>query len=287
MLDELRHFLLIAEHGTFTEGARRAHLSQPALSASIQRLEAHFSAQLFHRGPGGATLTAAGAALVPRAQAAIAAIADGQRAVAEVVGLHAGSVRLGAGATACTYLLPPILAAFRAKHRGVRFLLREATADRVLDDLHAGELDLGVVTVDEGELWRDDELILVASPEIDPAGAPFVTFSAGTTRVLLEQHFPGVEIVMELGSIAAVKGNVRAGIGVALVSRAAVEHDIAAGRLVEVPHPKTPLPRALRLVHRGVDRLPPAAAKLREMLLATRDPRPAALSKPRRAKARR
>ncbi len=274
MIDELRHFLLIVEHGTFTEAARRAHLSQPALTASIRRLEAALGARLLARGPAGAEPTASGAALVPRARAALAALEDGRRAVAEIEGLRAGEVRLGAGATACTYLLPPILAEFRAQHPGVRFLLREATATQILGALHDGELDLGVTTADEGDPWRIDELVLIAAPGLPrAASAPFVAFARGTTtRALLDRHFPDADVVMELGSIAAVKGNVRAGIGVALVSRAAVEHDLAALRLVEVPHPATPIQRPLRIVHRGRDRLPPAAARLRALLLDRRAP---------------
>jgi DNA-binding transcriptional LysR family regulator len=103
-----------------------------------------------------------------------------------------------------------------------------------------------------------------------------VTFGRGsTTRALLEKHFPGARVVMELGGIAAVKGNVRAGIGIALVSRSAVEHDLAVGRLIEVPHAVTPILRPLRLVHRGLDRLPPAAARLRGLLLERRPKGPA------------
>ncbi|WAS94610.1 LysR family transcriptional regulator [Nannocystis punicea] len=276
MIDELRHFLLIVELGTFTEAARRAHLSQPALTASIQRLEGAFGARLLDRGPGGATPTAAGAALVSRAGAVLAALDDAKRAVAEIEGLHAGEVRVGAGATACTYLLPATLALYRAEHPGVRFLLREANTDEVLDALHRGDLDLGVITTDRGEPWFVDEMILVAAPDLpDPSHAPFVTFARGTTsRELLERHFPGAEIVMELGSIASVKGNVRAGIGVALISRASARHDLSQGRLVEVPDPRTPIARPLHLVHRGIDRLPPAAARLRELLLAHPPDRP-------------
>ncbi|MCY0988679.1 LysR substrate-binding domain-containing protein [Nannocystis sp. ILAH1] len=276
MVDELRHFLLIIELGTFTEAARRAHLSQPALTASIQRLEGAFGARLLDRGPGGATPTAAGTALVTRARAVLAALDDAKRAVAEIEGLHAGEVRVGAGATACTYLLPPTLALYRAEHPGVRFLLREANTDEVLDALHRGDLDLGVITTDRGEPWFVDELILVAAPELpDPTHAPFVTFARGTTsRELLERHFPSAEIVMELGSIASVKGNVRAGIGVALISRASARHDLSHGRLIEVPDPRTPIARPLHLVHRGIDRLPPAAARLRELLLAHPPDRP-------------
>jgi DNA-binding transcriptional LysR family regulator len=273
MFDAFRHFVAIVEGGTFTAAARKAHLSQPALTASIHKLEEDMGARLFHRGPGGAALTAAGEALLPKARAALAAVEDGRRAVAEIMGLIAGEVRIGAGATACTYLLPPVLASYREEHRGVRFLLREATTSEVMAALNAGDLDLGVVTTTEGEPWIEDELILVAAPEATfEKGMPFVTFGRGsTTRELLERHFPGADVVMELGSIAAVKGNVRAGIGVALVSRAAVAHDIAGRRLAEVPHAATPIKRPLSIVHRGKERLPPAAAKLRELLLARRE----------------
>lgn len=282
MMDALRHFTLIAEHGTFTRAARHAHLSQPALTASIRKLEGEMGAQLLHRDRTGTSLTAAGEALLPRALAILASVEDARRAVAEVEGIHAGEVRLGAGATACTYLLPPVLAEFRDRYPGVRFLLREATTSQVLDALARGELDLGVVTHAAGEPWRRDELILVASPALPlRAGAalpaPFVTFGRGsTTRELLDRHFPGAEVVMELGSIAAVKGNVRAGIGIALVSRSAVATDLQLGRLVEVPHPETPVTRPLHIVHRGKERLPPAAAALRRLLLQHRGKRSAA-----------
>lgn len=268
MLDELEHFLWVVDLGTLTAAARRAHLSQPALTASLQRLEVYFGAKLLLRGPGGASLTAAGEVLVPRARAVLAAFEDGRRAVAEVQGLKVGEVRIGAGATACTYLLPPLLARFREQYPGVRFLLRELTPEQVSSALERNEIDLGIVTSLTGEPWREDSVVLVAAPGVDPRGASFVTFPRGsTTRELLEQAFPEAHIVMELGSIAAVKGNVRAGIGVALVSRSAVESDIASGRLVLVPDPRTPIPRTMSLVHRGADRLPPAVAALRRLLL--------------------
>src|SRR5690606_27696703 len=79
-------------------------------------------------------------------------------------GLARGEVRIGAGGTACTYLLPPIVAAFRREHPSVRFLLRETAPDEALAALEAGELDLAAVTADHGELWFMDALVLVAAP---------------------------------------------------------------------------------------------------------------------------
>jgi len=273
MLDALRHLVLIVEHGTFTEAARHAHLSQPALTASIQRLEEDVGARLLHRGRRGASLSAAGEALMPSARAALAAVEEGRRAVREVEGLHAGEVRLGAGATACTYMLPKVIARFRRKHPGVRFLLRETTTEEAREGLRQGELDLVIISAlageePEGELWKNDELILIASPRMDAKRAPYLTFRPGaTTRALFERFFPDVEVVMELGSIATVKGNVRAGIGKALVSRDAVREDLQRGRLVRVKDRRTPIVRELRIVHRGLDRLSPSAAALREALL--------------------
>lgn len=276
MLDELRHFILIAEHGTFTEAARRAHLTQPALTASIRRLESVAGARLLHRGRHGAALTAAGAAFLPRARAVLADFEDGLRAVRELEGLAHGEVRVGAGATVCTYLLPALLVKLRRAHPGLRFLLREATPDEAFDALASGDLDLAIVsdaarsqqTRFVVEPWRDDELVIVAAPDIDAKRAPFVAFRRGaTTRRLLEERVPGADIVMELGSIAAIKGHVKAGIGVALVSRSAVSADVARGSLVVVRHRATPMKRTFSIVHRGLDRLPPAATALRALLL--------------------
>jgi DNA-binding transcriptional LysR family regulator len=177
----------------------------------------------------------------------------------------------------------------------VSFLLRESEPGGLLDALEAGELDLVIIArvlgatrrarkraelpVAEGdplgptrahlarERWIDDELVLVSAPGVDAASAPLVTFARGaSTRAIVDEHFPGTPIAMELGSIATVKANARAGVGVALVSRRAVERDLASGQLVIVPDRRTPILRPLFLVHRGRDRLPPACAELHRML---------------------
>jgi DNA-binding transcriptional LysR family regulator len=297
MLEPLRHFVLVAQHRTFTAAARHAHVTQPALTASIQRLEAQMGARVFDRGPAGATLTAAGEALLPRARAALAAVEEGRRAVAEVMGLATGTVRLGAGATVCTYYLPRTLARFRAQYPGVQIRLREGVPDDLLDALEAGELDLVILAhvlplpkrtprassvalapasasfTRSGlvrERWLPDELVLVRAPgQHDAFGpnVPLVTFAHGaTTRVLTDRHFPEHPIAMELASIAAVKANARAGVGVALLSRRAIERDLATGQLEEIPNDRTPISRPLYLVHRGKARLPPAASALHDQL---------------------
>lgn len=269
MFDELQHFLLVCEHGTFTEAARRACLSQPALSASIRRLEEAMGGRVLERGPQGARPTAAGLALKPWAEAALGAVDQGRRAVAAIEGVEAGEIRIGAGSTACTYLLPPVLTHFRAAHPGVHLYLRESTSAQVRRRVTSGQLDLGVVSDPQGaERWRDDALVLVTAPTLEPRGAPHLTFPPGANhRELLERHFPQAPIAMELNSLVAVKAHVAAGMGVALLSVAAIERELADGRLVVVPHPATPIHRTLYLLHSGEARLSPAARALRGTLL--------------------
>jgi DNA-binding transcriptional LysR family regulator len=278
MIEPLRYFALVAEHRTLTTAARHAHVTQPALTASIQRLEAQMGARLFDRGPGGATLTAAGEALLPRARAALAAVEEGKRAVAEVMGLTRGHVRVGAGATVCTYYLPRYLARFRARHPGVQIHLREGAQEALLDAVESGDLDLAVLAkIDRirpslaREKWIADELVLVAAPDLpNVEAAPILTLVQGTTtRILTDRFFQDRPIAMELGSIAAIKANTRAGVGVALLSRRAIERDLAMKQLKIVPSDRTPVARPLVLVHRGNDRLPPAASELHRLLRKT------------------
>lgn len=271
MMEELHHFLLVAEHGTFTAAARHAHLSQPALTASIKRLEEDMAARLFDRDRRGAVLTRAGEALIPRARAALGAVREGRRAIAELEKLAAGEVRIGAGPTACTHYLPPFVADFHRRHPRIRFVLREVVPDVALDLLAEGEIDLAIVTGTKGDHWRDDPLVLVGKPGIDAKTAPFIAYLQGAaTRILLERTFPKADVMMELGSLDGILAHVRAGVGISLVSRAAAAHDLAAGRLAEIPDRRTPVARTLRIVHRGLDRLPPSAAAFREALLKTR-----------------
>ncbi|MBN8612795.1 MAG: LysR family transcriptional regulator [Deltaproteobacteria bacterium] len=273
MLDVFRYVVAIARHGTITAAAREAGISQPALTTALRRLESQLETTLFIRGRKGAELTAAGRALLPHAERAIGAVETGVRAVREVEGLSRGEVRVAAGATVCTYVLPPVIASFRKKHPGIRFAVTESTQDEAMDALEKGEVDLAVLGSRAGEALLVDEMIVVASPKLEVvADTPIVAFRAGgSTRQLSDRYLASREIAMELGSVGAVLANVEAGVGVALVSRVAALRGLGRGTLVEVPDPRMPIVRTLRLVHRGRHLLSPAAASFRRALLAARE----------------
>lgn len=170
-LTPLRYFVEIAAKGHVTRAARALGVTQPALSAMLRKLEREVGTDLLHRTGKGVELTEAGRVFLRHATAAVREADDAQRAVRELLGLEQGTVRIGGGATATTYLIPPVVGAMRRQHPGLRFVVREAGSNAVAQAVASGELDLGIVTlpitVPDGETLEKtplvtDELRLIA-----------------------------------------------------------------------------------------------------------------------------
>lgn len=172
-LTPLRYFRAIAQAGHMTRAARALGVSQPALSAVVRKLEAEVGAALLHRTGRGVELTEAGRVFLQHAEDTLRRADAAVEAVRQLVGLERGSIRVGGGATATAYLLPPVVSAVRRTHPGLRFYVREAGSTAVAAAVLSGELDLGIVTLpiriaDEGRLTIaplvDDELRLIVPP---------------------------------------------------------------------------------------------------------------------------
>lgn len=274
----LRAFVAIAQHGVMTRAAHELHVTQPALSAQLARLEEAVGATLFDRGARGMTLTEAGRTLLPYARETLTRLEDAQLALDELRGLERGTLWIGGGATATTYLLPPLLARFHEAHPRIRFYVREQPSRAIADAVLAGELDLGIVTlpleVDDARLsveqWVDDELRLIV-PDHHPlrhkrafawkdlAGTPLVLFEAGSAvRAHIDASIARAEvdceIVMELRSIESLKQMVRQGIGAAFVSEHALDTHQPGLRCRDEP-----IHRTLAVIYRRDRRQSPAA----------------------------
>jgi DNA-binding transcriptional LysR family regulator len=260
-----------------TRAAKALHLTQPAVSAQLSRLEEDLGVSLFHRTPKGMALTDAGTLFRHHVEEALLWLEDGRAAVQGLADLAHGSLAIGAGATATTYLLPPLLRVFHERHPGIQIQVREQGSQAIVDAVLAGTLDLGVVTlpVDPAARlavtpWVDDELRLIVPPGHplhkhrtykmrDLDGQPVVLFEAGTAVRRLIDHALAegqaeVEIVMELRSIESIKQMVAQGIGSAFVS----QHALKGGEGLTSDHSR--LRRTLAAVHRS-DRAPSAAAR--------------------------
>lgn len=145
---ELRHlrcFVALAEERHFGRAAARLAMTQPPLTTAIQQLEASVGARLFERNSRGVAITAAGAALLPRALALLEQAAAAAREARDVgLGL-AGSLRIGFAGTVLYRGLPQVLQGFAAAHPRLRLSLHELSSAEQLAELAQDRLDLGFV----------------------------------------------------------------------------------------------------------------------------------------------
>lgn len=289
-LTALRQFVVVAEMKHLTRAAERLGVTQPALSAMVKKLESEVGAPLLDRTGRGVALTEAGRVFLKHAEASVRRADEAVASVRELVGLEAGSIRVGGGATAVAYLLPSVVSAVRREHPSLRFYVREAGSLAVASAVISGELDLGIVTmpvagVGVGELMRvgrfEDELMLIAPPghrvasqemfrwtEID--GEPVVAFEADSAvRSVIDEAAAtaevSLEVVMEVRSLESIQRMVQAGVGVGFVSRLALDEDSAKGLTCR----DGKLVRELAVVRRR-DRVPSPAAAVFERVLLSR-----------------
>jgi LysR family transcriptional regulator, transcription activator of glutamate synthase operon len=165
----LRCFVSVADGATVGDTAAAFHASQPAVTRALQRLSAEVGGVLTERAGRRLRLTAAGRALLPRVRRALAEIDEGVRAVADAHDPAGGTVRLGFLSPLGTWLVPDLLQAFRLERPRVRFELRQDGADRILQALEAGDLDLLLSSPPSGAsfAWEPlfrEELVLTVPP---------------------------------------------------------------------------------------------------------------------------
>ncbi len=284
-LTSLRYFKAVATGGHMTRAAQAMGVTQPALSAAIKKLETEVGTALLHRVGRGLELTEAGRVFLVHAEEALRQAEAGVTAVRELVGLERGSVRIGGGATATEYLLPPVVSAVRRDHPGLKFSVREAGSNAVALAVLSGELDLGIVTLPvdvpgADDLSRtplvEDELRLIEPDRTradafrwkELAGQPVIGFEAGSAvRGVIDAAAAkaGVSLnyVMELRSIEGIKRMVAAGIGAGFVSRFALGE--GEGRVCR----EGKLARRLVIVKRRDRKLSTAAGEVERRLLGS------------------
>ena len=289
-LQALRVFAAVVEHAGFSRAAAALHLSQPAVSKAVAGLERDVGMPLLERGARGVRLTDAGAMLHERARELFAVERGAEEELRALRGLDAGALRIGASTTVASYLLPPLLGAFHAHFPGVALRVTSANTRAVARLLLVRRLDVALV---EGPVsharievvpWREDALVVIAPPEHPLATRPVVAPEAlATEPFILRERGSGTRTVAEaalrarglappvaltLGSTEAIKQAVRAGLGLAVVSRAAVADQLATGTLAALRVRDWDVRRALTLLRlRG--RVPGAAARRFEEALGT------------------
>ncbi|MCL4394827.1 MAG: LysR family transcriptional regulator [Chloroflexi bacterium] len=253
---ELQIFAAAAEEENFSAAARKLHMSQPAISFQIQSLEQRLKVQLFQRIGRRIVLTEAGRDLLPMAREMVNLSSRIEESMCAAQGVIKGHVIIGCSTSPGKYILPQLIGEFRKLYPDVRFTVEVMDRHMVEEKLVQKQIHIGVLSLcsrnKDLECWTllTDTLVLIAgsthpwakrdsvsSDEL--ARAEWILREGGAaTRQLvlatLEEHgMPAddLHVAMELGSVEAVESAVEAGHGVSIVSRIAVQHGLALGRI--------------------------------------------------------
>jgi DNA-binding transcriptional LysR family regulator len=267
---QLEVFLGVAHAKSFSRAAERIHLSQPTLSEHMRELEEELGVRLFVRHPRSVSLTEAGRVFGDYATRVVATLAAGRRALAELDGLQRGSLVVGASTTPGTYVLPALIARFREIYPGITVALRIANSRIVEERVRDGEADVAVIgghILGPGERCVAagivDELQLIAGAK-HPIGArisraklaraPLLIREEGSaTRQVTERALreAGITVrpAMELDHTETIKRAVMAGLGIAFVSRYAIEDEVRAKRLRLVAVDRLKIRRHFHVIH--------------------------------------
>ena len=295
-INQLSVFHAVAEEGSVSRGAIRLCVSQPAVSKQISELERSLGVHLFDRLPKGVRLTEAGQMLNSHARRLFAVEAEAERSVAEWKGLERGRLRIGSSLTIGVYLMPKFLITFHRQYPGVRVDLEIANTEAIQSRLSEFAFDIGFTEGFaetpglEATVFTSDELIAIAAPThpLARAATPvsaealcretFVRRETGSgtwavvERALAERGLHVADIAMSVGTTETLKQIVAAGVGIAIVSRLAVETELAAGVLVQIPLADLPMRRSLHLLQVRGRHESPATTAFRKLVASYSSP---------------
>jgi DNA-binding transcriptional LysR family regulator len=270
-LAHLRTLEAVASLGSFSRAAERLHLSQPAVSLHVGHLERAAGLPLVERVGKRVALTPAGDLLLAHAARAFGELRAAREALGRLRGTVAGRLRLGTGATASIYLLPPLLRRFRRRYPQVELEVVTGNSVDIVAAVVQNRLDVGIVTLPVRGRgltvtpWLRDRQVAIAPAQrpfrrarpLSPAALarhPLILYERnGAVRAVIDGWFRrgGVRprVVMELGNAEAIKKLVAAGLGLSVGSEVTVRSEVAAGRLVAIAL-DPPLARELGVVRR-------------------------------------
>lgn len=278
-LERLRVFIFAAESLSFSEAAKRMHLTQPTVSHHVKALEQSMGVELFDRSGKGVRLTEAGRLLLPWAHKLVRQAIEVQDLMASFDEGIAGQLRIACSTTAGKYILPQLAARFCQRYANIHVSILACRPQHVVPRLLQKDANLAVVSsynlcgdeLECQEFFRDAITLIVPRGhpwalrhQIEPADLLEERIimrerTSGTRRVLqtelakhdiTEDH---LNTFLELGNAEAIVRTVQAGFGVSFVSNLAADWALELGRVVAVPVTGLQLQRAIYMVRPKLD----------------------------------
>lgn len=282
----LRSFLAVARSASFTDAALELGFTQSTVTGHVQKLERQLGVRLLDRLPGGVQATEVGARLIPEAEELLATEERLTAVSQHGGGQLAGTVRVMAPESLCTYRLPAVVSAIRDAAPRVDVWLTPGGIDQAIDAVSRGKVDLALtmeprLPVSElvAERLGKEPLILVTSAA-EPAGAALTWADLARRDALLIEEGCGYsdDVAASLGgtgqpagrrshfgSIEPIKRCVAVGLGWTALPAIAASDQIESGALRVLEGPPLPDCEVHALTHPR-RYLSPAVAVVRDKL---------------------
>lgn len=297
-LRQLEVFARVVETRSFSRAAEALRLTQSTISEHVRLLEDEVGTRLFDRLGRETVPTRAGELLYDYARRILALRTEARQALEQFLGRISGVLQVGASTIPGEYVLPPLIGRFREKFPQVSMALRIGDTRGIVEAVLEGRVELGVVGArpDHRQLeaveLMPDELVVVVPPGHawfgrrratleDLRAEPLIVREPGSgSRQALEAaldeagaDLDGLRVIAEMGSTSAIKQAVKAGVGVSIMSKRAVEEECRHGLLWCVKIKDLRFTRHFYVVtHAGRSRSPLCQAFF-DFLLASRESR--------------
>jgi len=288
-LRQLKVFEAVARLLSFSRAAEELHLTQPAVSTQVRKLEEHAGNALFEQFGKKVYLTAAGSELLQISRAIIQQFEAAENAMMQFKGVSGGRLNVGV-ISAGDYFFPRLLVEFASRHQGVTLNFTVHNRAELLSHIAENRTDLAIMVRPPTDLdtinqpFAPHPYVIVAAPGHPLVGEkriavqrlmrePFVVREkASDTWHSMEDGFggdlSGINVAMEIRSTETIKQAVIAGMGVSFVSAHTVSQEIRAGSLRVLDVEGFPLMLNWYVVHRRSKRLPPVAQAFKDFLLS-------------------
>ena len=254
---QLRAFLMLAHKGSFTSAAKELNLTQSAISHAVKALEEDVGCRLLDRMGKRVLLTQAGEQFLYRAEKIFEEMSAARADLETLSRWGQGRLRIGAGAMACQYILPPVLREFQKKFPECRLNIDPGDTTELVDALSANEIDIAMTLEPANEPSLEfrslftDELVFLVDPKHPwvsmgrvlradiPRQKYILNFRNSRNVELIEDYFraENVEIksVVEVGSMSAIKELVKLGLGITILAPWIAQAELAKKSLVALP----------------------------------------------------
>ncbi|MEO7256125.1 MAG: LysR family transcriptional regulator [Casimicrobium sp.] len=290
-LRQLKVFESVARLLSFSRAAEELHLTQPAVSTQVKKLEEHAGMPLFEQFGKKIYLTAAGVELLEISRGIIAQFEVAESAMTQLKGVSGGKLNV-AVISAGDYFFPRLLVEFAGRHTGVALNFTVHNRDGLLSHMAANLTDLCVmVRPPQGaeldtvaEAFAPHPYVIVAAPGHALVGKkkismeqllrePFVVREKGSDtwqsmREGFGSHLEQLNIAMEIKSTETIKQAVMAGMGIGFMSAHTIGQELRGGSLQLLDVQGFPLMLNWYIVHRRGKRLPPVAQAFKDFLLS-------------------